>query len=69
MQKGKDFYDGLLSIGTFMFIGTWLLAIISWIVRSEYPATMVQYVTIMHGVCYASYCCKTAYESKKKDGD
>ena len=72
MQKGKkqDLCDGLLSIGTFMFVGTWLLAIISWIFRSDYPATMVQYVTVMHGVCYAAYCCKAAYENKigKKGG-
>ena len=68
MQKSKkqDFCEGLLSIGTFIFLGTWLLAIISWIVRGEYPATMVQYVTIMHGICYASYCCKAAYENGSK---
>ena len=73
MQKGKkqDLCDGLLGIGTFILLSTWLLAIISWIVRSDYPATMVQYVTIMQGVCYAAYCCKAAYENKtgKKGGE
>ena len=67
MKKGKkhDFCDGLLSIGTFVFIGTWFLAVISFIVRGEYPETLVQYVTLMQGICYASYCCKAAYEAKK----
>ena len=70
MQKNKkhDFCDGLLSIGTFIFLSTWLVAIVSWIVRGEYPATMVQYVTLMQGICYASYCCKAAYERKSGKG-
>ena len=67
----KDFCGGLLNLGMAMLLVTWLLAVISFIIRSDYPATLVQYVTIMHGVCYASYCCKTAYEKKidKKGGD
>ena len=73
MKKGKkhDFCDGLISVSTFIFLGTWFLAIISFIVRGEYPETLVQHVTLMQGICYASYCCKAAYEKKadKKGGE
>ena len=69
-DKKHDFCGGLLSMGTFMFLCTWLLAFISWIVRGEYPETLVQYVMIMQCVCFASYCCKAAYENvgKTKNG-
>ena len=67
MQKDKkqDFCWGLLSIGTLIFLITWAMAFTSWIVRGDYPETLVQYVMLMQGICYASYCCKSAYESKK----
>ena len=68
-KKAQDLCDGLMGIGTFVFLGTWVLAIISWIVRGEMPETLVQYVMVMHGICFASYCCKAAYENGAKKGE
>ena len=69
-QKNKktDLCDGLMGISAFILLGTWLVAMISWTVRGEAPLDLFRYALAMHGVCFASYCCKAAYGHKISRG-
>lgn len=66
MKKPKTDYCLItLIMSSIMFIFTWFVAIMSWITTGEMPEQLVQHVLLLHGVCYAAYCCKSAYENRK----
>ena len=65
-KKETDPCRGPVSASTLAFLGTWLLAAASWIAAGEIPVALVQHVALAHGICFASYCCKCAYENGQK---
>ena len=78
-KKETDQCGRIAVLGTFVFLATWLVAIVTWIARGELTeeaVALVMYMTVMQCACYAAYCCRTAYgnglrrpQRRKGEGD
>ena len=68
MREKIDFWNGIVGLGTLVFLATWAVAIVTWIASGELSETavqLVQYAVLAQCVCCASYCCRNAYGNKK----
>ena len=54
----------LLYFASIMFLSTWVVAAYSWLTHGTFPNELIRYTSILYGISFGSYCCKTAYEYK-----
>ena len=68
-----EFSKCILIFASVICAGTWVIAVVSWLLWREFPAELVQYTGWFFGAV-AAYMGKSAYENKPKimngqDGD
>ena len=66
IKQKMEFSKKLMLFMSLIFAATWGLAVYSWIVGGEFPWELVEFVNLLYGASFVSYCGKSAYENKYK---
>ena len=54
----------ILYFASLIYFMTWCAAAYSWFADGTFPDELIRYTSVLFGVAFGSYCCKTAYEYK-----
>ena len=54
----------MICFASAVYLATWFIAAYSWVSNGSFPEELVRYTSILFGVAFGSYCCKSAYEYK-----
>ena len=65
-KEKMEFSKWVMVIATLIFVGTWIVAIISWFIWRDIPTELIIFINICYGMGSSAYMCKTAYENKLK---
>ena len=61
-----EFSKKAFIFASIMFFLTWMASVYSWFAIGEIPWEFSQWISLMYGAVFASYCGKSAYENKPK---
>ena len=59
-----EFSKKLMVFASAAFALTWLAAMVSWFVLRDVPEGVMQFVSVLYGATFVSYCGKSAYENR-----
>ena len=69
-KKNKEVKKQMMAVNVLVyfsliiFLLTWIVAAYSWLVNGLFPEELVRYTSVLLGLSFSGYCCKTAYEYK-----
>ena len=61
-----EFSKKAFIFASIIFAATWMVAVFSWFSMGVIPWEFTQWISLMYGAVFTSYCGKTAYENKPK---
>ena len=54
----------IMYFASLIYFLTWCVAAYSWLLDGSFPDELVRYTSVLFGVAFGAYCCKSAYEHK-----